>query len=53
METKGEMLIKELKANIDKVKEALSDIRGIRVLDETHLENESYDFTRLVVNTPS
>ena len=52
METKGEMLIKELKANIDKVKEALSDIRGIRVLDETHLENESYDFTRLVVNTP-
>ena len=52
METKGEMLIKELKANIDKVKEALSDIRGIKVLDETHLENESYDFTRLVVNTP-
>ena len=52
METKGEMLIKELKANIDKVKEALSDIRGIRVLDETNLENESYDFTRLVINTP-
>ena len=52
METKGKMLIKELKANIDKVKEALSDIRGIKVLDETHLENESYDFTRLVVNTP-
>ena len=52
METKGEMLINELKANIDKVKEALSDIRGISVLDETHLENESYDFTRLVINTP-
>ena len=52
METKGEMLTRELKANIDKVKEALSDIRGIKVLDETHLENESYDFTRLVVNTP-
>lgn len=38
------MLTRELKANIDKVKEALSDIRGIRVLDETNLENESYDY---------
>ncbi len=52
MQTKGEKLLKELKINIDKTKQVLSDIKEIKILDETYLENESYDFTRLVINTP-
>lgn len=52
MQEKGEKLIESLKSNINYLKEALKDITDIKILDESYLDNERHDFTRLVINTP-